>query len=293
MSAPQLFDRPLARLRRARARALGPATFLLDWVADDFADRLSLILRRFEAAADLATPTDALRRAVLARGAIDRLQGCNDSGDAECLPLDGETLPFAPASLDLIVSALALHEVNDLPGVMIQARRALKPDGLFMAAIPGGETLVELRQAFAQAESETTGGLSPRVFPFVDVRDAGALLQRAGLALPVIDSDRLTVRYPDVFALFADLRRMGATNTLIERRRVPLRRDTLRRLAEIYTERFADPDGRLRATFEIIWLAGWAPHESQQKPLAPGSAKMRLADALRPAETAPDDKEGA
>ena len=187
---------------------------------------------------------------------------------------------FADGSLDLVVSALALQFVNDLPGTLIQIRRALKPDGLFMAALIGGDTLTELRQAFAAAESEIEGGVSPRVAPFADVRELGALLQRAGFALPVTDVDRLTVRYATVFALMHDLRRMGATNALIERRRVPLRRATLKRMAEIYAERFADADGRMRATFEIVWLSGWAPHESQQQPLKPGSAARRLADAL-------------
>ena len=167
-----------------------------------------------------------------------------------------------------------------MPGTLIQIRRALKADGLLLAALIGGDTLTELREAFAQAESEMEGGVSPRVAPFADVRELGGLLQRAGLALPVVDSDRLTVRYNSVFDLMRELRRMGATNVLTERRRTPLRRATLRRMAEIYTARFANSDGRLRATFEIAWLSGWAPHEGQQKPLKPGSAVQRLADAL-------------
>ena len=193
---------------------------------------------------------------------------------------DEEALPFADGSLDLVVSALALQFVNDLPGTLIQIRRALKPDGLFLAALIGGDTLTELREAFAAAESEIEGGVSPRVAPFADVRELGALLQRAGFALPVVDSDRLTVRYDSVFALMRDLRRMGATNALSERRRVPLKRATLHAWRKSMRERFADADGRLRATFEIAWLSGWAPHESQQKPLKPGSAQARLADAL-------------
>ena len=193
---------------------------------------------------------------------------------------DEEALPFRDASLDLVVSALALQFVNDLPGTLIQIRRALKPDGLFLAAMIGGESLAELRAAFAEAEAEIEGGVSPRVAPFADLRDLGALLQRAGFALPVTDVDRVTVRYASPMALMHDLRRMGAGNALTERRRTPLRRATLRRMLEIYAERFADADGRIRATFEIVWLSGWAPHESQQQPLAPGSAKTRLADAL-------------
>jgi SAM-dependent methyltransferase len=193
---------------------------------------------------------------------------------------DEEALPFADGTLDLVVSALALQLVNDLPGALVQIRRVLKPDGLFLAALLGGETLNELRQSFAAAESEIEGGVSPRVAPFADLRDLGALLQRAGLALPVADADRLVVRYDSAFALMHDLRRMGATNALIDRRRTPLRRATVMRMAEIYAQRFADADGRLRATFEIVWLSGWAPHPGQQQPLKPGTAKARLADAL-------------
>ena len=192
-----------------------------------------------------------------------------------------------------MVSALALQFVNDLPGTLVQIRRVLKPDGLFLAALIGGETLTELRQSFAAAESEVEGGVSPRVAPFADLRDLGALLQRAGFALPVTDIDRVSVRYDSVFALMHDLRRMGATNTLIDRRRVPLRRATLMRMAEIYSERFSDADGRLRATFEIVWLSGWAPHSSQQQPLRPGSAKARLADALGTREISTGEKAGS
>jgi SAM-dependent methyltransferase len=189
------------------------------------------------------------------------------------------------------VSLLALQGVNDLPGALIQIRRALKPDGLLVAALLGGGSLAELRQAFAQAEGELEGGASPRVAPFADLRDLGGLLQRAGFALPVTDSDLFHVRYASPFGLMRDLRRMGLTNALNDRRKTPLRRATLLRAAEIYAERFADPDGRVRATFEIVWLSGWAPHESQQKPLRPGSAKMRLADALG-AKSAPSDDAG-
>jgi SAM-dependent methyltransferase len=193
---------------------------------------------------------------------------------------DEEALPFADQSLDLVISLLSLQTVNDLPGVLIQVRRALKPDGLFLGALLGGDTLAELRDSFAAAEAEVEGGVSPRVAPFADVRELGALLQRAGFALPVADVDRIVVRYASPFALMDDLRRMGETNLLNERRRAPLRRATLLRMAAIYAERFADADGKVRATFDIVWLSGWAPHESQQQPLRPGSARTRLADAL-------------
>jgi len=279
--APQIFDSHLAAARRARAQRLGPATFLLDRVAEEFTERLAAVTRTFEHGADAGTPTDALRRALAGR-----------VGSLAAVTLDAEALPFEPCSLDLVVSALSLQFVNDLPGMLIQIRRALRPDGLFLAALIGGETLTELRQSFASAEAEVEGGVSPRVAPFADLRDLGALLQRAGFALPVTDVDRVVVRYASPLELMRDLRRMGATNMLTERRRLPLKRATLHRMMEIYAARFAGPDGRVPATFEIVWLSGWAPHESQQKPLAPGSAKARLADALRTTELPAGDKTG-
>ena len=281
MAGPNLFDRRLLQARRRRARMLGPETFLIERVAAELGERLSAVLRRFDVAADIGTPTGAVRRVLAASGKV---------GVIPQIALDEEALPFADGSLDLAVSALAFQFVNDLPGTLIQIRRALKPDGLLLAALAGGDSLGELRRAFAEAESELEGGVSPRVAPFADVRELGTLLQRAGFALPVIDTDRLVVRYDSVFALMRDLRRMAATNVLNERRRTPLRRRTLARMAEIYAQRFADPDGRLRATFEIVWLCGWAPHESQQKPLKPGSAAQRLADALGTTERSAGDK---
>jgi SAM-dependent methyltransferase len=293
MTSPVLFDRRLLRARRARAAALGPATFLLDRVAADLADRLATVLRTFALAADLGTPTDAVRRALAGKvDTIVAVDAVTHRGTGLRVVADEEALPFRDASLDLVVSALALQFVNDLPGTLMQVRRALRPDGLFLAALLGGDTLTELRQAMAEAEVEIEGGISPRIAPFADVRELGALLQRAGFALPVADVDRLTVRYDSAFALMGDLRRMGATNALAERRRTPLRRATLMRMAEIYAQRFADADGRVRATFEIGWLSGWAPHESQQKPLAPGSARTRLADALGTREILAGDKVG-
>ncbi|MBC7583689.1 methyltransferase domain-containing protein [Tardiphaga sp. vice352] len=272
-SAPILFDRALLRARQARARKLGAATFLLDRAAEEMDERLHAVLRTFTNGADVATPGDGLRAAIADRvGTLAHVA----VPDAE-----GDGLGLAPESLDLAVSALGLHFVNDLPGVMAQLRRALKPDGLLMVAMLGGDTLTELRQSFAAAEAELDGGLSPRVAPFADLRDLGALLQRAGFALPVTDVERIVVRYDSAFALMQDLRRMGATNVLMERRRTPLRRATLLRMAQFYAEHFSDPDGRIRATFEVIWLSGWAPHESQQQPLKPGSAKASLADAVR------------
>jgi SAM-dependent methyltransferase len=287
---PLLFDRALIaqRLERAyRAAGANPsADFLLRRAAEELGDRLSLVRRVFPVAAEVgsAGPHGAetlaarngggftLRLAPAALGA--------GRGAYECVVGDIERLPLAEASCDLIVSLLALQHVNDLPGALIQMRRALKPDGLFVAALAGGDTLTELRQSLTFAESEILGGAAPRVAPFADVRALGALMQRAGFALPVVDADPAVARYADLFALMRDLRAFGATNALILRSRKPLRRDVLLRAAAVYAERFADPDGRLRATFDTVWLTGWAPHPSQPKPLKPGSAAMRLADAL-------------
>jgi SAM-dependent methyltransferase len=288
-----VFDRALTRRRLARAQKLGFETFLLERVATDLSERLGAVLRQFDRVVDLGTPSEAVRAALSNNPAVGTLIAAAPLPRAQpAVVADEEVLPLREGSLDLIVSALALHVVNDLPGALLQIRRALKPDGLFLAAMLGGDTLTELRQSFAFAEAEIEGGASPHVAPFADVRDVGALLQRAGLALPVADVDRVTVRYASPFRLMDELRRMGATNALTERRRVPLRRATLQRMAEIYAQGFADPDGRIRATFEIIWLSGWAPHESQQKPLRPGSAQTRLADALGTREIGTGEKAG-
>lgn len=270
---PLLFDVKALRLRRQRAERIGAATFLRDRVSEDLTERLSAVVRDFPNAVDLGTP-----------GVLADLQAARVGHltHADLLNASGEALGLTPESLDLALSVLALHLVNDLPGVMAQVRRALKPDGLFLVALLGGDTLTELRQSFAAAEAQVEGGVSPRVAPFADLRDLGALLQRAGFALPVADVDRIVVRYDNAFALMQDLRRMGATNVLIERRKSFSRRSTLLRMAQIYSERFADTDSRIRATFDVVWLSGWAPHESQQKPLKPGSAQMRLADAIKP-----------
>jgi SAM-dependent methyltransferase len=292
--APIIFDRALIRARQKRARRLGPATFLLERVAHELAERLGVVVRNFDVAVDLGTPTADVRRTLANNPAVGRLIAASPSvADASLAVIaNEEALPFAQASLDLVVSALALQTVNDLPGTLVQIRRALRPDGLLLAALLGGDTLGELRQSFATAEAEIEGGASPRVAPFADVREIGALLQRAGFALPVIDVDRVTVRYASVFDLVGDLRRMGATNALTERRRTPLRRATLLRMAEVYRRNFSDPDGKLRATFDIIWLSGWAPDASQQQPLRPGSARARLADALGVSEQPAGEKAG-
>ncbi|MDT3378680.1 methyltransferase domain-containing protein [Labrys neptuniae] len=269
MTTPLLFDPHALALHRRRA-AVAPADFLLRHVAEDMADRLAVILRPFERAAEIGPLSPVLAQAV--RPGL--------AAEWQDVAIGNEALPLQPESIDLALSALALQFVNDLPGLLSQVRHALRPDGLLLAALIGGSTLTELRAAFSEAELEMEGGVSPRVAPFADVRDMGGLLQRAGFALPVADSDVLTVRYDNAFALMADLRAMGASNMLVQRRKGFTRRATMLRMAEIYAERFSDPDGRIRATFEIVWISGWAPHADQQKPLKPGSAKTRLADAL-------------
>lgn len=284
-SPPIIFDRPLARARLARALAKGAPDFLMQRAAEDLQDRLATIRRDFPRALDLGTPTPHFAQVLAARPQPAPLRAAamfpaGDEAGARIVA-DEETLPFAPHSLDLVVSGMALHWVNDLPGVFAQVRRSLAPDGLFLACMAGGSSLIELRYALAQAEAEILSGASPRVSPFVEVRDLGALLQRAGFALPVTDADVFTLRYDSMLALCHDLRAMGGSNALAAGSRRPLRRSVFLRAAQIYAEKFSDPDGRVRASFEIVWLSGWAPHESQQKPLKPGSAQMRLADALK------------
>jgi SAM-dependent methyltransferase len=270
-TAPLLFDRAMLRARQERARLGEPATFLLDRVTEDMEERLAAVTRGFADAAEIWTPGQLLRPPLADRfKSIRRID-----------PDDTEALRLPPESIDLALSALAFQFVNDLPGVLAQVRRALKPDGLLLAAMIGGDTLTELRQAFAEAEAECEGGVSPRVSPFADLRDIGSLLQRAGFALPVTDVDSVVVRYDNAFALMEDLRRMGATNVLVERRRTPTRRATMLRMSEIYVQRFCERDGRIPASFDIIWLSGWAPHESQPKPLRPGSAKASLEAAVK------------
>ncbi|MCZ8376446.1 MAG: methyltransferase domain-containing protein [Beijerinckiaceae bacterium] len=272
-SVPELFDPVKAGLALARARSRGAETFLLERSAGDLVDRLAPVLREFDGGLDLGTPggflADWLARTGRARGLVA----------AEPETLLGETAPAG--DLPLVVSAHALHRVNDLPGLLARIRSLLKPDGLLVATFPGGDTLHELRECLMVAESEIRGAAGLRVFPMVDVRSAGQLLQRAGFALPVADLDRVTLRYATMFDLVQDLRAMGATALPLLRSGQPsLTRAILLRAAALYAERFADPDGRLRATFDFIWISGWTPHESQQKPARRGSGTMRLEEAL-------------
>ena len=291
MSAPpRLFDRDLLRTRLDRAApGYAAADFLKARAAEDAVVRLEAIMRDFPRAVDLGARNGWFARCLSQSDAAARVGSLVETDlspkmlagrDGLRLVADEERLPFAPGSLDLVVSTLALHWTNDVVGALIQIRRALKPDGLFIGSLLGGATLTELRQSLLAAEAELTGGAGPRVSPFADPYDAAGLLQRSGFALPVADVDRVTVRYAHPLKLLADLRAMGETSVLAERHPKPLTRQVLARAFEIYAERFAEPDGRVPATFEILTLTGWAPDPSQQKPLKPGSAKMRLADAL-------------
>jgi SAM-dependent methyltransferase len=281
---PQIFDRRLYAARRARAERLGAAGFLVAEVAAHLAERIGAVNRRFERALDLSSRDEGFEAL---RGAATDWTRAKLYPSADGIVADEEALPFAPASFDLVVSVLSLHAVNDLPGALIQIRRVLKPDGLFLAALFAGDTLLELRDALAQGESEVRGGASPRVAPFADVRDLGGLLQRAGFALPVSDVERTTVRYQSFDTLVRDLRALGETNALVQRSRSVLRRDVLAAELAHYTAAHGEPDGRLRATFDIAYLTGWTPHASQQQPLKPGSARARLADALEVKPTSP------
>ncbi len=290
----EVFDRRAVRRHRERAaKTLAAHDFLLREVGDRLAERLDDVTRRFPLALDLGCHDGALGRALGRRGGRGGIETLIQSdlspamagkaaadGNHPALAADEEALPFAEATFDAVFSLLSLHWVNDLPGALIQVCRALKPDGLFLAAMLGGETLKELRAALLEAEVEIEGGAGPRVSPFADVRDLGALLQRAGFALPVADVDDIEVSYPNAVKLMADLRGMGEANAVADRRKGFSRRATLMRAAELYAERHAGSDGRVPATFQVIYLTAWAPHESQPQPLAPGSAKTRLSTAL-------------
>jgi NADH dehydrogenase [ubiquinone] 1 alpha subcomplex assembly factor 5 len=290
-----VFDRRQVRRQRDRAAGgLHEHDFLLNEVAQRLADRLDDVTRRFPLALDLGCHTGELAAAVEGHGGIERLVQCDLSpamtakaaqrGNGPALVADEEALPFAPKTFDLVLSNLSLHWVNDLPGALLQIRHVLKEDGLLLAAMLGGDTLHELRQCLTEAELQEEGGVGPRVSPFADVRNAGALLQRAGFALPVVDLDTITVTYGDPMRLLADLRGMGETNAVSARRKGPTRRATLLRALALYEERFAAPDGRLPATFQVITMTAWRPHPSQPRPLAPGSGRTSLAEALKDPE---------
>ena len=291
-----VFDRALVRRRRERAVRRGdPADFLFAEVAGRLVDRMGDVRRSFPVAVDLGSRAGHLARLLLASGQVGQVFAIDPSSAlALRLPVvaaaaDDEALPFASASLDLVISSLALHWVNDLPGALAQIRQALKPDGLFMAALFGGETLWELRQVLTEAELAVSGGVSPRVSPMADLRDAAGLLQRAGFALPVADRDLMTIAYPGALNLMRDLSLMGEANAARLRAPGPLRRAVVAEAARLYEERHRLDGGHVRASFEILYLSGWAPAAGQQRPLRPGQATQRLADALGTAEHSAGD----
>lgn len=276
------FDRSLVRARLSNAMKSDEfPDFLHRRAAEDIVDRLGLILREFEKAVVIADKPDDFAQQLYATGRFGHILTARTAGNhAADLQCDDEIFPFAENSLDCVISLLSLHHVNDLPGALIQISRALKPDGLFMAALFGGTTFNELRHAWLAAESELDGGVTLRVAPFADIRDMGGLLQRAGFALPVVDTDPVTVTYADALSAMREIKQMGLSNALHQRSARPTKRQTLAHACAAYENEFASDDGRIPATFEIFYLTGWSPHESQQQPLKPGSAKARLADAL-------------
>ncbi len=284
MRAPVLiFDR--ARHRQRRRRFAGGPDFLRRVIEDRLLDRLDDIRRPLGRVLVLGAQDGALATALRQRPGVEWVVTADELGrphvpvDPDVL-VDEELLPFAADSFTAVMSALSLHWVNDLPGLLVQIRQSLAPDGLFLAALPGGETLAELRECLMAAELEVTGGAGPRVSPMLDVKDAGALLQRAGLALPVTDVEHLTVRYAEPLQLLFELRAMAEAQALVEGARTPLGRAVLARFAALYRNRYADPDGRVRARFDIVTMTGWKPHASQPKPLRRGSGEVSLARAL-------------
>jgi NADH dehydrogenase [ubiquinone] 1 alpha subcomplex assembly factor 5 len=297
-----VFDRRLVRRHRERASAgIEGHDFLFREVGERLADRLADIRRNFSTALDLGCHDGTLGRLLAGRGGIEMLVRCDLSpamaaraaAGGPSLAADEELLPFGPGTLDLVLSNLSLHWVNDLPGTLVQIRQALKPDGLLLAALLGGETLRELRAALTEAEIAERGGASPRISPFAGLRDAAGLLQRAGFALPVADIDTITVTYPDALALMRDLRGMGEANATLARDRRPIVRNLVARAAALYQQRHGSVDGRVPATFQVLFLAGWAPHATQQQPLRRGTARHRLADALdAPPEDLPQESQG-
>jgi SAM-dependent methyltransferase len=291
-----LFDRRAWRLHRERAARRGCVDFLHAVAAGRLVDRLGDISRQFRVALDLGAYSGTLSRALEERPGTERVVAADPSivllrrNPGMRVAVDPELVSFRSGSFDLVVSALALHWVADLPGALVQLRRSLRPDGLFLAAMLGGDTLAELRAVLIEAELAEEGGASPRVSPTAGLADVAALLQRAGFAMPVADAEKIVVNYRNMFALLYDLRGMGETNALAARRRRPLRRSTLARAAALYAERYGLVDGRIPATFELLCLAGWAPDAGQPRPLRRGSATHRLADALGTVERSAGDR---
>lgn len=280
-----IFDSRALIMHLQRAVRSGYADFLFERITDDLLERLAPVMRSYDKAIDIASPVSqaaAFLEHSLKIGSVDRLSIIKEDNAFEIAD-ENTPLPDNMGNYDLAFSLLALHAVNDLPGALIRICRLLKPDGLFIGCLFGNETLTELRQSFllAEADEESGMGISPHIAPFADIRNLGDLLQRAGFTLPVSDHERITIRYADPFALMADLRAMGMTNALTDRAKKPLRRKTLFKMADIYQSRFADADGKIRATFDLIWLLGWAPDDSQPKPLQPGQYSVRFEDAIK------------
>lgn len=284
-----VFDRDLIAKRRVRAKAAFPNhDFLFSWSKEQLSERLLDINRNFPTVLQIGSRGGFIKgeHPKLSENIITCDLCSSPIDDVTCpdayqyIQSDEEFLPIAPKTMDLAISNLTLHTTNDLPGALLQIRKTLKDDGMFLAAMLGGETLHELRDAMAITEQQLYGQTSSRVFPFADKTQMGGLLFRSGLALPVVDSDIITVSYENVFKLMEDLRGMGESNTILKRSKKPLTKEFFVRLAQNYQERYSDKDGRIKASFEIIFLLGWAPHKSQQKPLPPGSAKRSLAEAL-------------
>ena len=270
--APPLFDRALSAARAARKRGAEP-NILTRTIAEELVERLAFVNRRFEHVLLIAAEPEAVAARLTDGGQVKEVETRRPSA--------GDRLDLPEARYDAVFSILDLQTFNDVPGALIQMRRALKPDGLLLACLFAGDTLTELRQSWLAAEAAVSGGVSPRVAPMIDVRELGGLLQRAGLALPVADLDRTMVRYADAVALIHEIRELGLSNNLVGRSRTPVCRRLMGAAINHYQQNFADADGRVRATVEVAWITGWAPHESQQQPLKPGSAKARLADALK------------
>ncbi len=287
MSHPLIFDH--IRIEQFRKRAFKKAKegydFLLSYVAEDLYKRLKTVERQFTLALDLHSHTGLAVQALKKSGKISSIERVEtdilyQSHDQKFHLRDREFLDFPPHYCDLIVSLLSLQLTNDTPGILKQIKDILKPDGLFLAVMTGAGTLRELRESLLQAELEIYGGVSPRIYPFADIRDVGAILQRVGFAMPVVDVENITIRYNTMFDLMHDLKAMGMQNALINRSQRPVSKRFFLRAAEIYAQQFSDPDGRIRAHFSFIWLSGWAPDQNQQKPLRPGSAQISLVDVL-------------
>jgi hypothetical protein len=281
---PRIFDQPLRRTYLGRAAAARPR-FYAQTLAAELESRLAFILRDFKTTLLVGPAAGEIRSGLAGTHRLGRIiTAAPVPGPGIDLVFEDEASPLAEASLDCVISLFSLNSVNDVPGSLAQFRLALKPDGLFLAGLFAGRTLTELREAWLAAEAELTGGAGLRVAPFADMRDLGSLLQRAGFALPAVDVDVTTVRYKDALTLMREIKALGFQHALAERSRRPMTASLLARAAAFYDVHYADSDGRVRATVETAWLIGWAPHASQQQPLRPGSAKARLADALKAEE---------